>query len=124
MSCLESAKQIPGSREIAVDTQLFDPANLVRESHGPDVAGGRFQPVANGGGLAGGRQLQRAVQLRQGLGGAGLEEADELHKEIGRSLGRQAPQFCDYPGIDPGERVFHDSYLNPRLTPIGSRHLL
>ena len=103
MSCLQSSKQIPGSCEIALDTVPFDPANFARESHGTDTAGNRFQLVANGGGLPGSGCLQRDLQLRQGLGRADLKEADQLHKEIGRSTGRQAPQFRDHRWIDLGE---------------------
>ncbi len=123
MSCLQSAQQVPGPGELALDTILFDPANFAGESHGTDIAGGRFQPVANGGGLPGGGDLQRGLQLRQGRGRADLKEADQLHEEIRRSTGRQAPQFRDHPSIDLGERVIHDSHLNPRLTPTGRRHL-
>ena len=123
MSCPQSAKQIPGSCEIALDTVPFDPANFARESHGTDTAGNRFQLVANGGGLPGSGHLQRGLQLRHGLGRADLKEADQLHKEIGRSTGRQAPQFRDHLWIDLGERILHATHLNPKLTPTGRRRL-
>ena len=110
MSCLQSSKQIPGSCEIALDTVPFDPANFARESHSTDTAGNRFQLVANGGGLSGSGHLQRGLQLRQGLGRVDLKEADQLHKEIGRSTGRQAPQFLDHTSIDLGERIIHDAH--------------
>ena len=103
MSCLQCAEQIPGSGQIALDTVPFDPAHFARESHRTDTAGNRFQLVANGGGLPGSGYLQRGLQLRQGFGRAGLKEADQLRKEIVRSTGRQAPQFRDHLGIDPGE---------------------
>ena len=119
MSGLQLFEQLPGSRRITLNTQLFDPVDLLSESHRADVARGRFQPVTNGSGLPGGGHLQGGLQLRQGLGGAGLEKPYEFYKEIGRATGRQAAQLCDDRMIDPGERVFHDSYLNPRLTPIG-----
>jgi hypothetical protein len=123
MSGLQSSKQIPGSCEIALDTVPFDPANFTRESHGTDTAGNRFQLVTNDGGLPGSGHPQRGLQLRQGLGRADLKEADQLHKEIGRSTGRQAPQFRDHRWINLGERIIHDAHLNPRLTPTGRRHL-
>jgi hypothetical protein len=123
MSCLQSSEQVSGSCEIALDAVPFDPANFARESHGTDIAGNRFQLVANGGGLPGSGYLQSGLQLRQGLGRADLKEADQLHKEIGRSTGRQAPQFRDHLSIDLSERVIHDSHLNPRLTPTGRRDL-
>ena len=123
MSCLQSAEQIPGSCQIALDTVPFEPANFARESHGTDTAGNRFKPVANGGGLPGSGHLQRVLQLRQGLGRADLKEADQLHKEIDRSTGREAPQFRDHLWIDLGERIIHDAHLNPKLTPTGRRHL-
>ena len=123
MSCLQSSQQVPGSCEIALDAVPFDPANFARESHSTDIAGNRFQLVANGGGLPGSGYLQSGLQLRQGLGRADLKEADQPHKEIGRPTGRQAPQFRDHPAIDLSERVIHDSHLNPKLTPTGRRHL-
>ena len=103
MNCLQTAKRIPGSCQIALDTVPFDPANFARESRGTDSAGNRFQLVANGGSLPGSGYLQRGLQLRQGLGRADLKEADQLHKKIGRSTGRQAPQFRDHLWIDLGE---------------------
>jgi hypothetical protein len=103
MSGLQSSEQIPGSCEITLDTVPFDPANFARESHSTDIAGNRFQLVANGGGVPGSGPLQRDLQLRQGIGRAGLKEADQLHKEIGRSTGGQAPQFRDHTSIDLGE---------------------
>ena len=123
MSCLQSYKQIPGSCEIALDTVPFDPANFARESHSTDTAGNRFKPVANGGGLPGSGHLQRGLQLRHCLGRADLKQADQLHKEIGRSTAGEAPQFRDHLLIDLGERIIHDAHLNPRLTPTGRRHL-
>ena len=123
MSCLQSCKQIPGPCEIALDTVPFDPANFARKSDSTDTAGNRFQLVADGGGLPGSGYLQRGLHLRQGLGRADLKEADQLHKEICRSTGREAPQFRDHLWIDLGERIIHDAHLNPRLTPTGRRHL-
>ncbi len=123
MSCLQSSQQVSGACEIALDAVPLDSANFARESHSTDIAGNRFQPVANGGGLPGSGYLQSGLQLRQSLGRADLKEADQLHKEIARSTGRQAPQFRDHPSIDLSERVIHDSHLNPRLTPTGRRHL-
>ena len=123
MSSLQSSKQVSGSCEIALDTVPFDPANFTRESHGTDIAGNRFQLVADGGGLPRSGCLQRGLQLRQGLGRADLKEADQLHKEIGPATGRQALQFRDHLSIDLGERIIHDPHLNPRLTPTGRRHL-
>ena len=123
MSCLQTAKQIPGSCEITLDTVQFHSANFVRKSYSTDTGGNRFQLVADGGGLPGSGCLQRGLHLRQGVGRADLKEADQLHKEIGRSTGRQAPQFRDHLLIDLGERIIHDAHLNPRLTPTGRRHL-
>jgi hypothetical protein len=110
MSCLQSYEQVSGPCEIALDAVPFDPVNFARESHSTDIAGNRFQPVANGGGLSGSGCRQRGLQLRQGLGRADLKEADQPHKEIGRPTGRQAPQFRDHPAIDLSERVIHDSH--------------